>query len=79
MSKKPDNRGKAWTPNQESQLKQLANQNTLTRVIGLKLQRTEDAIRGNSERFKRITQAHKSITISQTKITIERHQNRDRS
>ncbi len=39
------NTGKAWTARDESQLGVLANQNTPTRVIGLKLGRTEDAVR----------------------------------
>lgn len=44
MEKKPTNHGKAWTPKQEQQLKQLAKQNTPTRVIGLKLGRTPESV-----------------------------------
>ena len=44
MAKKPANHGNPWTPKQIVQLKKLANQNTPTRVIGLKMGRTEDAI-----------------------------------
>ncbi|OGQ23535.1 MAG: hypothetical protein A3I05_08725 [Deltaproteobacteria bacterium RIFCSPLOWO2_02_FULL_44_10] len=44
MSKKPQNHGKGWAPKQEQQLKQLARQNTPTRVIGLKLGRTPESI-----------------------------------
>ncbi len=44
MAKKPTNHGKAWTPKQEQQLKQLAKQNTPTRVIGLKLGRTPESV-----------------------------------
>jgi hypothetical protein len=39
------NSGKPWSSGAESQLRQLARQNTPTRVIGLKLGRTEDAVR----------------------------------
>lgn len=39
------NTGKRWTATQVKQLRQLASQNTPTRVIGLKLGRTEHAIR----------------------------------
>lgn len=44
MSKTPTNHGKVWTSQQVRQLQQLANQNTPTRVIGLKLGRTPDAV-----------------------------------
>lgn len=39
------NTGKRWTATQVKQLRQLARQNTPTRVIGIKLGRTENAIR----------------------------------
>ena len=39
------NTGKRWTSTQLKQLRQLASQNTPTRVIGLKLGRTENAVR----------------------------------
>lgn len=48
MAKKPANHGKSWTPAHEKQFRQLAKENTPTRVIGLKLGRTEDAIRGKA-------------------------------
>jgi len=48
MAKKPENHGKAWTPQQETQLQQLAKQNTPTRVIGLKTGRTEDSVRSKA-------------------------------
>jgi hypothetical protein len=44
-SKWDRNTGKRWTATQVKQLRQLANQNTPTRVIGLKLGRTENAVR----------------------------------
>jgi len=44
MSKSTRNTGKPWTPQQVTQLKQLANGNTPTRVIGLKLGRTPAAV-----------------------------------
>ncbi|HET8783369.1 MAG TPA: CopG family antitoxin [Pyrinomonadaceae bacterium] len=39
------NTGKPWTSMQVKQLRQLASQDTPTRVIGLKLGRTESAVR----------------------------------
>lgn len=39
------NSGKAWTSNEVKQVRELVKQNTPTRVIGLKLGRTEDAVR----------------------------------
>ena len=44
MSKSTRNSGTHWTPAQVSQLRSLANHNTPTRVIGLKLGRTPDAV-----------------------------------
>lgn len=48
-AKKPSNQGKAWTPTQEKQLGQLANQNTPTRVIGLKMGRTPGAVQSKAQ------------------------------
>jgi hypothetical protein len=44
MAKKPSNHGQQWAPPQDKQLKQLINQNTPTRVMGLKLDRTPGAV-----------------------------------
>ncbi|MCX6148942.1 MAG: hypothetical protein NTX22_00290 [Ignavibacteriales bacterium] len=52
MSKSTRNSGKVWTPNEVSQLKQLAKQNTPTRVIGLKLGRTEGAVQSKASEEK---------------------------
>lgn len=48
MAKKPSNHGKAWTPKQDAQLRDLARGNTPTRVMGLKLGRTPDAVYGRA-------------------------------
>lgn len=48
MAKYDRNSGKQWTSGTERQLKQLARENTPTRVIGLKLGRTEDAVRSKA-------------------------------
>ena len=45
MSKSTRNTGKPWTSQDVAQLYDLAKGNTPTRVIGLKLGRTEDAVR----------------------------------
>jgi hypothetical protein len=44
MAKKPENSGKQSTPTDVKQFKQLAKENTPTRVIGLKLGRTPEAV-----------------------------------
>lgn len=44
MAKYNRNSGKPWKSSEVSQLKQLVKQNTPTRVIGLKLGRTPNAI-----------------------------------
>ena len=48
MAKKPASHGKPWTHQQVQQLRRLAKQNTPTRVMGLKLGRTEDAVRSKA-------------------------------
>jgi hypothetical protein len=48
MAKPPANHGKQWTSAEVKQLKQLAQENTPTRVISLKMGRTEDAIRSKA-------------------------------
>jgi hypothetical protein len=48
MSKSNRNSGKPWTPQDVKGLEKLAQQNTPTRVIGLKLGRTEDAVRSKA-------------------------------
>lgn len=45
MSKSTRNSGKPWSASDVKALKELAAGNTPTRVIGLKLGRTEDAVR----------------------------------
>ena len=48
MSKSTRNTGKAWSTSDVRDLRQLARGNTPTRVIGLKLGRTEDAVRSKA-------------------------------
>ena len=45
MSNSTRNAGTPWTQEQVREMKRLAKQNTPTRVIGLKLGRSEDAVR----------------------------------
>jgi hypothetical protein len=51
MAKSTRNSGKSWTGTDNQQLRQLAGQNTPTRVIGLKLGRTEDAVRSQASKL----------------------------
>jgi hypothetical protein len=44
----PPNQGKEWTQAQEQKLEKLADGNTPTRVIGIKLGRSEDAVRSKA-------------------------------
>jgi len=48
MAKYNRNSGKKWTSSEVLKLRDLAKANTPTRVIGLKLGRTEDAIRSKA-------------------------------
>jgi hypothetical protein len=48
MAKYTRNTGKAWTKQEVAQLKTLAKENTPTRVIGLKLGRSENAVRAKA-------------------------------
>ena len=49
MAKYDRNNGKQWTQSDVNQLKSLARKNTPTRVIGLKLGRTENAVRSKAQ------------------------------
>lgn len=48
MAKYNRHTGKPWTRTDVQQLRRLANENTPTRVIGLKLGRTENAVRSKA-------------------------------
>lgn len=48
MSKSTRNSGTRWSSGDEHQLRQLANQNTPTRVMGFKLGRTEGAVQAKA-------------------------------
>ena len=49
MAKKPENHGKSWSKDDVQNLKKLAKENTPTRVMGLKLGRTEDSVRAKAQ------------------------------
>lgn len=44
MAKKPVNHGKSWSSSDVQKLRDLADGNTPTRIMALKLKRTEDAV-----------------------------------
>lgn len=48
MGKAPENSGRKWTSQDVASLRKLADQNTPTRIIALKLARTEDAVRSKA-------------------------------
>lgn len=48
MTKSTRNTGQPWTNSGKSELKSLAAKNTPTRVIGLKLGRTESSVRSQA-------------------------------
>ena len=50
--KKPANSGKAWAPADKASLRSLASHNTPTRVIGLKLQRTPEAVQSMASQMR---------------------------
>ena len=58
VSKSTRNSGKQWTSGEVKQLRQLAKGNTPTRVIGLKLGRTEPGVRSKA--------AEKNISLKPT-------------
>lgn len=58
MAKTLKNHGKDWKPGDVCELRKLAAGNTPTRVIGLKLGRTEDAVRSKA--------GQKSISLKPT-------------
>lgn len=51
MANFPNNKGKAWTPTQNAQLRSLVSQNTPTRVIGLKTGRTPAAVQNQASKL----------------------------
>ena len=63
MAKQPPNAGKRWTPTEVKQLDQLAKGNTPTRVIGLKLGRTPDAVESKAQQEGNLAEADESITV----------------
>ena len=58
MAKRPQNHRKGWKAGDVRELRRLAAGNTPTRVIGLKLGRTEDAVRSKA--------GEKSISLKPT-------------
>lgn len=48
MAKQPSNHNKPWTPAADATFRKLAEGNTPTRVMGLKLGRTESSIYGHA-------------------------------
>ncbi len=48
MNKKPANHGKDWSTKAVKQLRDLADHNTPTRIIGIKMGRTEDAVQSKA-------------------------------
>ena len=48
MPKQPANSGKAWTPAANATLKSLAQHNTPTRVIGLKMHRSPASVQSQA-------------------------------
>jgi hypothetical protein len=58
MAKYNRNSGKSWNSSEVSQLRTLARENTPTRVIGLKLGRTEGSVRTKA--------SEKSISLKPT-------------
>jgi hypothetical protein len=48
MAKYNRNTGKQWKTSEISKMRELVRENTPTRVIGLKLGRTEDAVRSKA-------------------------------
>lgn len=50
MAKVPKKSGKSWTPADRKALRDLAAKNTPTRVIGIKLDRSESAVQSQASK-----------------------------
>lgn len=48
MAKAPKNHGKQWTPKDVAYMRKLQKENTPTRVMGFKLQRTPEAVQSKA-------------------------------
>lgn len=48
MAKKPEHHGERWSRTENKQLRELAKENTPTRVIGLRLGRTPEAVQSHA-------------------------------
>jgi len=48
MAKKPEHHGERWTSSEDKRLRELARENTPTRVIGLNLGRTPAAVQSHA-------------------------------
>lgn len=64
MAKQPKNHREPWSGQQDKELRRLARENTPTRVIGLKLGRTEDAVRQRAVGEGHLPQAHQPVAVS---------------
>lgn len=51
MAKTPKKHGQPWTRSDDQQLKKLIRENTPTRVMGLKLERTPEAVQGHANKI----------------------------
>lgn len=51
MATQSQRQSKPWTPEEEAELKTLVKQNTPTRLLGLKLERTEQSIRSKAKKL----------------------------
>ena len=51
MAKQPKSHGQPWTGAEKKQLRELARENTPTRVMGLKMGRTPQAIQAEAARI----------------------------
>lgn len=51
MAKQPEHAHEPWTQPQKAELKKLAKENTPTRVIGIKLERTPSAVQAEASKL----------------------------
>jgi hypothetical protein len=63
MAKKPLNQGKPWTNEDVSELDTLAQQNTPTRLIAIKMGRTLEAIYRKAKQKRHFAQIDRSIAL----------------
>jgi len=71
MAKTPSNSGKPWKPAEVKQLRELARENTPTRVIRLKLERTPEAVQSKASEENIFAQADEPVAVQPLEVNVQ--------